>query len=343
MRRMSMFHRPLLRAGEGYPNYRIPGLVATARGTLLAVAEARMTASDWAETDAILLRSTDGGASWSAPVVLCAGAGRGVTANNPTLLATRAGTVFAFYCTQYGVAELGGGVYCRVSHDDGASWGAPRDISSACLPGYRAAFATGPTHGIETRAGALIVPVWMVPRSARGELRAHHPSVVSSLYSRDGGASWHIGELISAPGLIDPSETVAAEVDRGVMFNMRNESGRNRRAVTFSATGYSGWSQVEFDEALIEPVCNAGLVRADDGALLFVNPASATGRERCCVRMSRDGGRSWPHMRVLCAGAAAYSDIAVTPDGMAHVLLETGPGLSIEYYRFGRDWLLGGE
>lgn len=329
----------LLRAGDGYPNYRIPGLVATSRGTLLAVAEARMTSDDWADMDAILLRSADGGKSWSAPVVLGAGCARGSTANNPTLLATRSGAVFAFYCERYGVAELGGGVYYRVSHDDGVSWSAPVDISAACIPEYHAAFATGPTHGIETRAGALIVPVWMVPRSAGRELHSHHPSVVSSLYSVDGGASWHIGELLSAPGLKDPSETVVAEVDRGVMFNMRNESGRNRRAVAFSETGYSGWSAVGYDAALIEPVCNAGMVRADDGALLFVNPASATARERGCVRMSLDSGRSWPFCRVLCHGASAYSDIAATPDGMVRVLLETGPGLSITYYRFERDWL----
>lgn len=340
---MKFMEKLLLRAGAGYPNYRIPGIVATARGTLLAVAEARLTSSDWADMDAILLRSVDGGENWSAPTVLGAGIARGSTANNPTLLATRSGAVFVFYCERYGVAELGGGIYYRVSLDDGVSWSTPVDTSAACRPEYHVAFATGPTHGIETRTGALIVPVWMVPRSARRDLKSHHPSVVSSLYSVDGGANWQMGELITAPGLNDPSETIVAEVDRGVMFNMRNESGRNRRAVAFSATGYSGWSEVIYDETLIDPVCNAGMVCAHDGVVLFVNPASTTSRERGCVRMSLDGGRSWPVSRVLREGSSAYSDIATTSDGWVHVLLETEPGFSITYYRFERDWLLGGK
>ncbi len=59
--------RDLFAAGEGgYKLFRIPGLVVTAKGTLLAYAEARKDdRTDWGRTDVVLRRSTDGGKSWS--------------------------------------------------------------------------------------------------------------------------------------------------------------------------------------------------------------------------------------------------------------------------------------
>lgn len=52
----------------GYNLYRIPGLVVTAKGTLLAYAEARKTdRGDWGTINIVLRRSTDGGKTWSTP------------------------------------------------------------------------------------------------------------------------------------------------------------------------------------------------------------------------------------------------------------------------------------
>src|SRR5262245_57651926 len=52
----------------GYAVYRIPGIVATRAGSVLAYAEARKAArSDWGESDILLRRSTDGGRTFSDP------------------------------------------------------------------------------------------------------------------------------------------------------------------------------------------------------------------------------------------------------------------------------------
>src|SRR5690606_12863730 len=52
---------------DGYHTYRIPSVIATPGGALLAFAEGRRaTSSDTGDIDLVMKRSTDGGATWSA-------------------------------------------------------------------------------------------------------------------------------------------------------------------------------------------------------------------------------------------------------------------------------------
>ena len=56
----------LFEAGkDGYVLYRIPGIVVTKKGTVLAYCEAREhSGNDWDHIDVMLRRSTDGGKTW---------------------------------------------------------------------------------------------------------------------------------------------------------------------------------------------------------------------------------------------------------------------------------------
>ena len=57
-------------AQGGYESYRIPCLVVTAKGTLLAFCEARRgSKGDWGAIDLLLRRSTDRGAARDGPAV----------------------------------------------------------------------------------------------------------------------------------------------------------------------------------------------------------------------------------------------------------------------------------
>ena len=57
----------LFEAGTGgYKLYRIPGIVVTAKGSVLAYCEARKSSgSDWDAIDLVVRRSVDGGKTWS--------------------------------------------------------------------------------------------------------------------------------------------------------------------------------------------------------------------------------------------------------------------------------------
>lgn len=364
----------------GYAVYRIPGLVVSAKGALLAYAEARKDGtSDWGSIDIVLRRSVDGGKSWSPQRVIAqvtgeiaknpvaptprGGKAGGITYNNPIAIADRqSGVVHFVFCVEYMRA-----FYMR-SDDDGLTFSRPVEITDA-FNAFRDNYdwkviATGPGHGIQLKNGRLLVPVWL-SLSTGGN--AHRPSVASTIYSDDAGATWHAGE-IAVPNTeewVNPSETTAVQLADGrVMLNLRSESKANRRLVTISADGASGWSKPRFQQDLQEPICFASMVRlsgAGDGRrnrLLFVNPDNllqgaeegkpGRGRDRknLTAQLSYDEGETWTAKRTIEAGWSGYADISVGADGRIHVFYESG-GIGDDHFRsaaltlatFSLEWL----
>ena len=100
------------------------------------------------------------------------------------------------------------------------------------------------------------------------------------------------------------------------------------------------------DEALIEPVCQASILRFSwpnkdqKGGILFSNPAS-TKREKLTVRLSEDEGATWAVSRELWAGPAAYSCLTLLPDGGIGCIYERGgknPYEKIVFAGFSLGW-----
>ena len=341
---------------EGYASYRIPGLVMTGRGTLLAYAEARRTGrGDWDQIDIVMKRSTDRGRTWSGQrkIATVAGARRnpvadrerasnpanvdGLTYNNPVAIVDqRPGVVHFLFCLEYARC------FYMKSVDDGASFSEPVEITTA-FEGFRAEYdwkvlATGPGHGIQLQSGRLVVPVWLSTSAGKS---AHHPSNNGVIYSDDGGQSWRAGEFAgrSSETLVDPSEAAVLELADGrVVFNSRSESKPHRRMVSYSRDGATGWTAPEFHQQLVEPICMASLARLSGGArrqrILFANPASLAaakppgepGRSRMrrnlTLRLSYDEGQTWPVSRTIEPDWSGYSDLATGADGAIYCLYE---------------------
>lgn len=341
----------LFQAGEdGYAGFRIPGIVVTTKGTVLAYCVGRKAWGDWADIDIFLRRSSDGGKTWEPRKKL--GDEGASTVDNPTAIVDRkTGAVHMLYQVNYARA-----FYMR-SDDDGRSFSEPVDIT-AVFEKFRKEYdwnviAPGPGHGIQLANGRLIVPVWL---STGG--RRHRPSIVSVIYSDDHGGTWQRGDIVvrNDAEFRNPSETVAVELSDGrVMLNIRSESAQSRRLVALSADGATGWTKPVFDEALFEPVCFGSLQRlskmpeSDKNRILFVNPNSGSrDRRNLTVRLSYDEGRSWPVRKVLDPDIAGYSDLAVSPDGSIYCIYERG-GLRVNQYEsitvatFSLDWLTDGQ
>lgn len=330
-----------------YNIYHIPGIVVTAKGTVLAWCEARKRpagVSDWDDIRILLRRSTDDGKSWSGPQSIANVEGpkrknpfalrmknvdpADVTYNNPVLIADRDGTVHMLFCLEYERA------FYQRSVDDGLSWSKPVEIT-ATFDAFKKDYAwkvlaTGPNHSIQLKTGRLVVPVWL----STGEGgNAHRPSVTATIYSDDQGKTWKAGDIAvpCTDEWINPNETVAIELNDGrVMLNVRSESEAHRRLVVTSPDGATSWSTPKFDDALLEPICMGGIVRYHHGGqslILFSNPHNldkAQGkaepgknrdRKNLSVKLSRDEGGTWAVNKRLEDGPSAYSDLAVTKDG----------------------------
>ncbi|HEX4609962.1 MAG TPA: sialidase family protein [Urbifossiella sp.] len=373
----------------GYATYRIPGIVVTAKGTVLAYCEARTAGGDWGAIDLVARRGADKGKTWTAPAPLPAvpgphpknpvavaqklGKPGEVTYNNPVMIADRAGPVHLLFCIEYMRC-----FYAR-SDDDGATWSAPREITAAFEPttsptartptspwsapreitaafeGYRPDYAwrvlaTGPGHGIQLKSGRLVVPVWLSTGTGG---HAHRPSVTSTVVSDDGGATWKRGDIAvpNTPDWVNPNEATVAELPDGrVMLNARSESKANRRLVTTSPDGATGWSRPAFDDALPEPVCFGSLLRLPGPRplLVFSNPdtlertggkavpGGSRDRKNLSLRTSADGGKTWAAAKAVEPGFSAYSDLAPAPEGGVYLFYERAGADGAAANRYGR-------
>lgn len=321
-------------AGEGdYHSYRIPALVQTKRGTLLAFAEGRReNRRDWGDIDVLVRRSRDGGRTWS-PVIVVADFGKDTIGNPAPVVDRRTGTVWLLLTKNPGdVPEksirpgLSGAtrtVWVTHSKDDGLTWAPTVDITAAVKePGW-SWYATGPVNGIQTRSGRLVIPC----DHDRGDASRRYSHVI---YSDDGGKTWRLG---GSAGPEANESTVAELEDGSLLLNMRSYRGRNRRMTARSRDGGLTWSEPVEDAALVEPVCQGSLLRFGRKLLLFSNPAS-TKRENLTLRMSRDGGRSWYGTQVLHGGPAAYSNLVALDRGTAGILYERGRRGLTSTFRF---------
>lgn len=342
-----------------YASMRIPALVVTKKGTLLAFCEGRIgTASDWADMDMLMRRSTDGGRTWG-PIKVIAPRQGGKPTSNPTPIVDKNGIIHLLYQRDYARA------YYTQSKDDGQTWSPAIDITYAFeefKPEYDwKVLAPGPGHSIQLKSGRLLVPVWLSDPSRLKPHRSHSPSRIATIYSDDLGKTWHRGELVpqNEPEVRNPSETMAVELEDGrVMLNIRHSAETRRRAVSYSGDGISGWTKPVLDKELFEPVCMAGIIRVSGSEkggkarLLFTNPDSENiekhPRKNLTAKLSYDEGQSWPIEKVLNEGPSGYSDVAVGPDGTLYCLYETnttgtGWNYSLLLKRFSLEWLTDGK
>lgn len=323
--------RALFVSNDGtFKRYRIPSLIVTKKGTLLAICEGRVDGGGLTgNIDLVLRRSLDAGLAWQ-PLQKIADLGDDTLGNPCPVVDRETGTIWLpftrspgkFSETQIVAGQSSGPttVWVIRSDDDGVTWSEPRDISATTRQEKWGWYGTGPGIGIQLANGRLLIPSYHTEPGS-GMYRSH------AIFSDDHGETWKLGETVGE----HTAECQAIERrDGAVVLNMRGTNKQFFRSTAISRDGGQSWSEPQLDQKLPEPACQGSLLAVNqdkDGRVgnpsywLFCNPPGAT-RRNLTLRVSRDEGQSWPIAKLIDAGPTEYSCLAWLPDGQIGLLYE---------------------
>ena len=322
---------------EGYSCYRIPALVKTKSGALLAFAEGRKNnCTDEGDIDLILKRSSDNGKTWS-PLQVIWSDGVNTCGNPAPVVDQNSGKIHLLMTWNEGddhIGEINAGtskntrrVFATASTDDGKTWDAAKEITSSVKEPNWGWYATGPCHGIQISKGPykdrLVIPCDYIEV---GQGRRGNSHVI---YSDDAGASWQLGGVVPVHNTLNPNESTVTELSDGrLMLNMRVGSNQNQRIYSISNDGGLTWSELEQAPELKDPVCQGSLtsVETSSGFAVFFSNAANTVRNSMTIKMSTDDGINWPKKKVIFTGPSGYSDLVVLAPDQLGLLYEAGIG-----------------
>lgn len=353
----------ILRAAgqDNCDTYRIPGLITTNQGSLIAVYDNRYNNSKDLQEDINIgmSRSTDGGQTWEPmKVIMDMGEWGGQPeelngVGDPCVLYDPVNSTIwvaalwlngfskdqmAWWVSKPGLSPQETGQFLLTkSTDDGLTWSEPINITEQIKDPAWQLLLQGPGRGIAMEDGTLVFPAQFKAdigeKSLDGGQYTSHSTLV---YSKDAGQSWHIG--VGAK-----SNTTEAQVvelaDGSLMLNMRDDRNRkdksetNGRAVAVTKDFGQSWEvHPSSNSALPESNCMASIISAElsiDGApkrvLFFSNPNNINQRTNMTIKASLDEGMSWPaeyQLQLNEAGGYGYSCMTMIDENTIGILYE---------------------
>lgn len=342
------------RAGqEGYASFRIPAVLATPGGTVLAFCEGRVgSQDDFGNIDIVLKRSADGGRTWG-PLQVTVEHGTDL-AGNPAPVLLDTGRILlvhvrnAAHATEDQIrrgevsAADGRRVWVTHSDDDGATWAPSREITAQVKKPEWRWYATTPGHALQLSTGRVVVPAnHSLPPTGTDNGTEGRYNGGHCLLSDDRGATWRLGYVDGDnDGYVNANETTVAELPDGrLYFNTRTDSpAPGTRADAYSMDGGASLVKPFRPQAgLTGPVVEGCLLQLPGGGpLLFSGPADPGFRALMTVRASADLGVTWRVAYPVDGLPAAYSDLVRLDAETLGLLYETGDFSAYETVTFRR-------
>ncbi len=322
-----------------YNNYRIPSLIVTQKGTLLAFYEGR-EGGDSGNIDLLLKRSENNGKTWSNEQVVW-NDGSNTCGNPCPVVDETTGRIWLWMTWNNGndheseiihkTASSPRLPYLCYSDDDGETWSTPENMSESCrdtivgMVRHRPRFwNSNKKRPAQRTFGYSSQP--QLQRSGGKHLETgSYGYGAHVLYSDDHGKTWNRSESIK-PGC---NESQVTELSDGILeMNMRSYNDKYCRAISFSKDGGETWSKIEHDYQLVESKCQASILNfgqlKEKQTYLFLNPAVPEGRNHLTLKASFDDCKNWSNSKLIYAGPAAYSCLAKLPNGKIGMFFEAG-------------------
>ena len=347
--------------GRACKAFRIPGLIRSKKGTLIGCFDARYDHERdlCADIDVAVVRSEDGGQTWTLPKVgMDAGPGGNNGCGDPCILQDKKGRIWM----QALACHFGGGASLNVSKpgldpattgqwemvysdNDGKTWSKePVNPTKEIKKPEWTTILAGPGNGITLKDGTIVFPAQIWQNGA-------NPRCMSTIcYSKDGGKTWHYGNGVPH----STSECQVVELNDGsIMINCRNEARQGNRIVYVSKDLGETWEpHATNNNTLREPTCQGSIIRfktKKHDLLLFSNPKSG-GRNNMTVRYSEDDGSTWSEGYLYdsrnCMGYSCLTMIDPKTVGVFYETCHSLPGRGergISFLSFPLESIMTGE
>lgn len=349
---------PVFTSGqEGHKSYRIPAIISIGKGELLAFAEGRVHGSgDFGDINIVMKKSTDYGKTWSEIKTLVDI--NNLQAGNPAPVldehdpAYPQGRIFLFYNTgnnHENEVRKGNGlreVWYITSVDRGFSWSEPVNITSQVHRPFQPktninysfkedwrSYANTPGHALQFQNGKYKGRIYVPANHSEGEPKSDFSDYFShGFYTDNHCKTFQLSEKVNHPG---SNEATAAELPNGhLLLNARNQKGDVKaRIIAKSNNGGESWQKIDFDYALIDPICEGSMLNISTNnkksILVFSNASDTQKRDNLTLKMSFDKGKTWPKAWFVDKSShesqedfTAYSDIVMLSKTKIGVLYE---------------------
>ena len=309
--------------------YRIPSLVTTTNGTLIAAIDERNNSCGdlkWNRNINIVIRkSFDDGKTWT-KIEKIVDYPLGISASDPSMIVDKkTNEIFLFF--NYMDLDNAKDIYRFMvikSSDHGENWSEPVEITNNIIKkGWEKDFmfiTSG--RGIQTKEGTLLHCLVNLNKGTH------------VFGSKDHGKSWFLIDTPLSPG----DESKIVELSNGNwLVNSRVNSNDSRYSHISKDNGQI-WATYK-NKDLQDPGCNASLVNYDE-LLLFTNVFDSKYRKNLSLSISKDQGRTWAKNQTIYKGESAYSSMTKLKNGDVGVFFEKDNYTKNVFVRIPKSWLI---
>lgn len=308
--------------------YRIPSLVSTSKGRLIAAIDERVPSCNDLRSNRdiniVIRTSTDYGRNWS-DIRTIVDLPDGESASDPSMIYDTFKRKLFLFFNYMDLNNAPNEYYLKVmsSLDGGISWTEPKDITDEIThEDWQLDFkfiTSG--RGMQTRSGKLVHTLVNLEKG------------LHLFSSDDHGESWQLIDKAIKPG--DESKIIEL-MDGSWMINSRvNKSGL--RFIHRSTDQGLNWTSLP-DSTLVDPSCNASIINYES-QLLFCNANSLDSRTNLSLRTSNDDGKKWSHAKTIYKMGSAYSSICLLDDGAVGVFFEKDDYKDNVFVRLEKAWM----
>ena len=347
---------PFLPRDNGSRVYRIPAMVVADDGSIVVACDKRYDSyrdiGGGHVIDIVIRRSTDGGKTWSEPVVIAKGDNSNDATcgyGDPSLIKGNDGKI---YCL-FGAGNIGyfyglNRICLSISEDNGVTWSSsaanpPADLvstgkatdhavrygSNTCYGLYDYFVTSG--RGLCTSEGYLmgLLPAQPYTNSTKTEKTSNSQDYI--FYSTDKGATWHISENAIFTGG-DEAKVIQAN-DGSLLASIRQGNNRGFNTATYTLNN-DGTLTFTMGTQWNNSQLNAGGYannqdifyyqrETDEGKTDIIFHSMTTGQHaNLKLYYSTDKGRNWTEFLNVQTKATRYVTMEKSPAGSLYLLFE---------------------